>query len=84
MHKTLQNSKMDATKCFGGTRVILFGDFKQLGPFTTSEREGAEFFLDDENYQDGKYCFDTKLWRDLDLVVVRLSHNFRQETDDGY
>jgi ATP-dependent DNA helicase PIF1 len=50
----------------GGVQVILVGDFLQLPPVTKGQKEP-------------EYCFQSPLWRKLNLKVVELTHVYRQE-----
>lgn len=54
--------KMD--KPFGGLQVVLVGDFLQLGAVN---KDG-----------DVKYCFQSPVWKELDLVQILLKTNHRQ------
>lgn len=53
---------------FGGIQVLLIGDFFQLPP------------VEEENLE-RKYCFDSPLWKDLNLKNVVLKKNYRQNEE---
>ena len=53
-------------KPFGGIQVLFIGDFFQLPPV----EQGESF--------ERRYCFETKLWDELELKNVVLKRNFRQ------
>ena len=57
-------------KPFGGIQVIFIGDFFQLPPVEKKE---------DVNQ---KYCFESILWKDLDLYTVLLTKNYRQNEEN--
>lgn len=56
---------------FGGIQVIFIGDFLQLPPVATKEERSVY-----ENK--GKYCFESKVWDELNLKTVYLSKIYRQ------
>lgn len=56
---------------FGGIQVIFIGDFLQLPPVATREERSVY-----ENK--GKYCFESKVWDELNLKTVYLSKIYRQ------
>ncbi|MBR1618074.1 AAA family ATPase [bacterium] len=49
---------------FGGIQVIFIGDFYQLPPVEQNSQK--------------QYCFESELWKKLDLHTVLLTKNFRQ------
>ena len=65
----------DENQPFGGVQVVLFGDMYQLPPIVTDE-DKAILYQKYENYSN--YFFDSKAYKDLDLMIVRLSHVYRQ------
>lgn len=50
----------------GGMQILFFGDFLQLPPISK--------FSNDNNY-----CFESKVWQDLNLENFVLSNSFRQQ-----
>lgn len=55
---------------FGGIQVLFIGDFFQLPPVEKNENSAQ------------KYCFESKLWEDLDLYTVLLTKNYRQNEEN--
>lgn len=55
---------------FGGIQVLFIGDFFQLPPVEKNENSAQ------------KYCFESKLWKDLDLYTVLLTKNYRQNEEN--
>lgn len=55
---------------FGGIQVIFIGDFFQLPP------------VEKEYSKERQYCFDSKLWKDLNLKNIVLKKNYRQKEED--
>jgi len=60
-----------ADEPFAGIQVIFIGDFFQLPPVEKNKDNEA-----------AKYCFEAKLWKELDLETVQLTKNYRQEEED--
>lgn len=60
-------------KPFGGIQVIFLGDFYQLPP--VNENNNFE-------QQTRKYCFESPLWKDLDLQTIVLTKNYRQNEEN--
>lgn len=58
------------SKPFGGIQLLLFGDFFQLPPVEENE-EGKDF------------CFETDVWKELELETVMLETIYRQ-TDKNF
>jgi len=56
---------------FGGIQVIFIGDFLQLPPVATQEEISVY-----ENK--GQYCFESKVWDELNLKTIYLSKIYRQ------
>ncbi len=54
---------------FGGLQMLLFGDFLQLPPITKFGETKQDF------------CFNSKVWNDLDLKNFNLKQIFRQHDD---
>lgn len=54
---------------FGGIQVIFIGDFFQLPP------------VEKENLPEKRYCFDSDVWKSLDLKNVILKKNYRQNEE---
>ncbi|CRX36819.1 / / conjugal transfer relaxase TraA / 282462:283763 Reverse [Candidatus Hepatoplasma crinochetorum] len=56
-------------KIFGGIKIIMFGDFLQLPPII-------------KNWQNEllneKWIFNSELWNKLDIKLIKLTKNFRQ------
>lgn len=50
---------------FGGIQVLFIGDFFQLPPV-------------EKEQQESRYCFDSHVWKDLNLQNVVLKKNYRQ------
>lgn len=50
---------------FGGIQLLLFGDFFQLPPV-------------EQDYNEKDFCFETQVWKDLDLSIVKLEKIYRQ------
>ena len=55
---------------FGGIQVLFIGDFFQLPPVEKNENSAQ------------KYCFESKLWENLDLYTVLLTKNYRQNEEN--
>ena len=53
---------------FGGIQVIFIGDFFQLPPVEKNENQ--------------KYCFESNIWKDLDLYTILLTKNYRQNEEN--
>ena len=53
---------------FGGIQTIFIGDFFQLPPVEDKLSE-----------QKKKYCFESKLWKDMEFFPVILRKNYRQK-----
>jgi hypothetical protein len=56
---------------FGGIQVIFIGDFFQLPPV-------EKFSENSQTNSTAKFCFESKLWQELDLSPVVLTKNYRQ------
>ncbi len=56
---------------FGGIQVILIGDFLQLPPVATEEELN-------EYESKGQYCFQSRVWNELNLKTIYLSKIYRQ------
>lgn len=57
---------------FGGIQVIFIGDFLQLPPVALKEEL--------EVYESkGQYCFESKVWKELNLKTIYLSKIYRQK-----
>ena len=54
---------------FGGIQLILIGDFFQLPPVENKEKEQ-------------KYCFESELWKELNLKNVILTKSYRQSEEN--
>ena len=65
----------DSNQPFGGVQLILFGDMYQLPPIVTDE-DSSILYQKYENYSN--YFFDSSAYKELDLMIVRLSHVYRQ------
>ncbi|MFH0869337.1 MAG: DEAD/DEAH box helicase [archaeon] len=65
----------DGNLPFGGVQLILFGDMYQLPPIVTDD-DSAILYQKYENYSN--YFFDSAAYKELDLMIVRLSHVYRQ------
>lgn len=64
-------------KPFGGIQVIFIGDFFQLPPVKVGqivEKNGNEWLLD--------FCFNTDVWKNLDLTTLYLKEVKRQSDKD--
>lgn len=57
-------------KPFGGIQIIFIGDFFQLPPVEKNENN------------EQIYCFESKLWIDLDLYTILLTKNYRQNEEN--
>lgn len=56
----------DSNEPFGGIQVLFIGDFYQLPP------------VENENFEERKYCFESPVWKDLKLQNIILKKNYRQ------
>ncbi|MDR2063255.1 MAG: AAA family ATPase [Candidatus Nomurabacteria bacterium] len=68
------------TRPFGGLQVVLCGDFFQLPPVT--RRNWSEEAQSDEPPRTG-FAYHANCWRDLNLAVLYLNSQHRQD-DDGF
>lgn len=59
-------------RSYGNIQLIVFGDFKQIGPV----------IKDDESKE--RYCKDTKTWKELNFHPTILKHIFRQKGDNEF
>lgn len=64
----LQKGKGNNKK-FGGIKIIMFGDFLQLPPIIKSSQN---------EILNEKWIFNSKLWNELDIKLIKLTKNFRQ------
>lgn len=64
----LQKGKGNNKK-FGGIKIIMFGDFLQLPPIIKNSQNET---------LDEKWIFNSKLWNELDIKLIKLTKNFRQ------
>ncbi len=55
-------------KPFGGIKLVLVGDFYQLPPVNKSNNI--------------KYCFESRIWEELNLKICYLTEQFRQDNED--
>ena len=58
---------------FGGVQLLLIGDLAQLPP-VLREEEKAVF----EKYYEGPFFFQSKAWKSLQAVQIKLQHIYRQ------
>ena len=65
-------------KPFGGTQIIMFGDFCQLAPIG---KKGAFKKYMQQHYK-SLYAFDSLVWEKAIYVKYELQHVFRQEDED--
>ena len=70
----------DGKRPFGGAQLILFGDMYQLPPVVT---ENERPVLNKKYGNDLNFFFNSDAYRELHLVVVNLSHIYRQ-SDEGF
>lgn len=61
---------------FGGIQLILIADFCQLPPVP---KRGKPVTVDTK-----RYIFQTETWKELQLSMVKLDFNFRQQSDDTF
>lgn len=61
----------DNDKPFGGIQVIFIGDFFQLPPVEKEKSDTVE-----------RYCFESQIWRDLELKTIMLTKNYRQSEEN--
>ena len=54
----------------GGIQVIFIGDFFQLPP------------VEKDTDKEEKYCFESKLWQELDLQTILLKKSYRQNEEN--
>ncbi len=78
LFKICRHAKQDFDRPFGGIRLIVFGDFSQLGPIL----DNSKYFIEDEEYTNG-YCFVAPVWSELDFKIIELLHVWRQ-SDAGF
>lgn len=59
----------ESSEPFGGIQVLFIGDFFQLPP------------VEKEDILEKRYCFDSSVWKDLNLQNVVLKKNYRQSEE---
>jgi ATP-dependent exoDNAse (exonuclease V) alpha subunit len=64
---------------FGGLQIILFGDVMQLSPIINKEDSGIYF----ERYK-SPYFFDSYVFGNLDIEIIKLVKNYRQINDQNF
>ena len=65
----------DEDKPFGGVKLVLFGDMHQLPPVVCDKERSVLYQKYETN---SNYFFDSNVYEELDLIVVRLNHAYRQ------
>lgn len=63
---------------FGGARLIMVGDFTQLGPVQI--RHGTESKQDSSE----RFVLDTECWRNMNLARIFLNRSYRQAAGDPF
>jgi len=66
-------------KPFGGVQLIMFGDVMQLSPIINKD-DASSFF---ERYK-SPYFFDSSVFENLDIEIINLVKNYRQESDQHF
>lgn len=62
---------------FGGLQILAFGDFFQLAPVLTNSDKYA---FGSFGYK-SPYCFDSHVWKELDLKPIALKKVYRQSDE---
>lgn len=74
--------KKPSTVPFGGIQLIFCGDFLQLPPIPRpiqDIRKLVELGVDQSKlYNSRGFAFQSKVWKNANLTVVELEHNYRQ------
>lgn len=68
------------TVAFGGIQVIIVADMFQLPPVPAKVDPNQKVLSKVEN----QYIFQTQAWRELNLTLVKLDVNFRQQGDERF
>ncbi|HEV7702309.1 MAG TPA: AAA family ATPase [Candidatus Paceibacterota bacterium] len=65
---------------FGGVQIVMFGDPYQLPPVVTDDALHQYF----AHNHGGPYFFNAEVWQKTKLHTFELTHNFRQQDDEGF
>ncbi|MBW6442294.1 AAA family ATPase [Patescibacteria group bacterium] len=66
---------------FGGAKLVMFGDMYQLPPVTKKEEQER---LRSLYHTEPTYFFNSKIFPELDLIVLNLNEIYRQKEDKKY
>lgn len=68
----MSNSSLRSGKVFGGSQIIVSGDFFQLPPVICEEKD-KYFRRDDENNEQlNNFAFSSDEWKELNFEIIEL------------